>query len=82
MANWFVATHETSPFPTNLIAARVLDDRRLGLWNRELAVRWRDGVVEKQTLPHDKLISVLIQDFGLPQAAVLSAEPALARLPV
>jgi N-hydroxyarylamine O-acetyltransferase len=80
MANWFVATHATSPFHANLICSRVLDDRRLGLWNGELAVRWRDGRAEKRILDAGGLARALVEDFGLPEAAVVAAAPALERV--
>jgi N-hydroxyarylamine O-acetyltransferase len=82
MANWFTATHPSTPFPTNLICSRVFDDRRIGLWNRELAIRWRDGAVEKQTLGLDNLIRTLIEDIGLPEHAVTAARPVLSGLPL
>ena len=82
MANWFAATHATSPFPQGLICALVFDDRRVGLWNRELSVRWRDGRVEKRMLDTPAILGLLVDEIGLPQAAVAEAEPAIARLPV
>ena len=80
MANWFVAAHASSPFTSNLICARVLDDRRLGLWNGELAVRHRDGRVDKSLLDASALALVLVEEFGLPEAAVAAAAAALERV--
>jgi arylamine N-acetyltransferase len=82
MFNWFVATHQSSIFPGNLVCARVFDDRRLGLWNGELAIRHRNGRVEKQTLDAEGLARVLVEDFGLPAETIAAARPALERVAV
>ena len=80
LANWFVATHRSSIFRNNLIVARVAEDHRLGLLNGELAIRWKDGRVEKRSLDLDGACSALIDEFGLPAAAVDAARPAIARV--
>ncbi len=41
--NWYRATHPDSPFVNNLMAARALPGRRLGLFNNQFTVRDAQG---------------------------------------
>jgi N-hydroxyarylamine O-acetyltransferase len=51
IANWFAATHPTSAFANNLIAARPGPDRtRLTLFNERLVVRRATGEAERRIL--------------------------------
>lgn len=75
MANWFVATHPASPFHSNLMCASIRPDHRLGLFNTDLAIRWRDGRVEKRVLGGEGLVRLLVEEFRLPEAAVAAAAP-------
>jgi N-hydroxyarylamine O-acetyltransferase len=48
--NWMTSTHPDSRFVNNLIAARVVGERRLNLFNSELNVHWPDGRGERLLL--------------------------------
>ena len=50
MFNWFTSTHPDSHFTKNLIAARVVGERRLNLLNNTLTAYWPDGRSEARTL--------------------------------
>jgi N-hydroxyarylamine O-acetyltransferase len=64
--NWFAATHPTSPFPNQLMAALVTPHRRLTLSNTRLTVRERGRASVERTLGSlDELAQVLSEDFGL-----------------
>lgn len=67
VANWFTSAHPASHFKNRLLVARALPDgRRLGLLDRELTVRERDGRAEHRTIPSpDELLAVLAAEFGL-----------------
>jgi N-hydroxyarylamine O-acetyltransferase len=67
VANWYTSTHPASHFKTRLWVARALPEGgRLGLLNRELTVRGRDGQVERRMLASpDELLAVLADSFGL-----------------
>jgi len=66
LANHYTATHPTSRFVHNLVAARALPDRRLALLNTDLRVHWRAGHSEHHPLPDvPALRQVLTRDFGL-----------------
>jgi len=65
LANWFVATHPTSPFVNGLMGAFVADDRRYGLKDNQLTVRYADGRVERRALTADELAETLHGEFGL-----------------
>jgi N-hydroxyarylamine O-acetyltransferase len=80
LANWFVATHPSSIFRQNLIVSRVAEDHRLGLLNGDLSIRWRDGRMEKRSLDLDGVCLALVDQFGLPAAAVEAARTAIGRV--
>jgi N-hydroxyarylamine O-acetyltransferase len=64
--NWFTATHPQSRFVNNLVAARVVSEDRLTLFNKELAFQRRDGSREKRMLEGPaELHEVLTRDFGI-----------------
>jgi N-hydroxyarylamine O-acetyltransferase len=67
VANWFTSTHPASHFKSRLVAARALPDGgRLGLLNRELTIRGRDGQAERRVIDSpDELLGVLADQFGL-----------------
>ena len=80
--NWFRATHPDSPFVKNLMAARPLADRRLGMFNNRFTIRHLDGRIEKQVLETGREMADVLQDqFGIklpePRSEV---EAGLARL--
>jgi N-hydroxyarylamine O-acetyltransferase len=65
-ANWFVATHPSSPFPSHLMGARAEPQRRLALFDTRFTVRERGQPPVERTLASlDELAQVLTQDFGL-----------------
>ena len=65
-ANWFVATHPSSPFPSHLMGARAEPHRRLALFDARFTVRERDRPPVERTLESlDELGQVLTEDFGL-----------------
>ncbi len=67
VANWYTSTHPGSHFKNRLLVARALPEGgRLGLLNRELTVRGRDGRAERRVLTSpDELLTVLAEHFGL-----------------
>jgi len=67
VANWFTSAHPASHFKNRLLVARATPDGgRLGLLNRELTVRQRDGRAEHHTIASpDELLDVLAERFGL-----------------
>jgi N-hydroxyarylamine O-acetyltransferase len=67
VANWYTSAHPASHFKNRLLVARALPDGgRVGLLNRELTVRGRDGQVERHTIASpDELLVVLATRFGL-----------------
>jgi N-hydroxyarylamine O-acetyltransferase len=67
VANWFTSAHPASHFKNRLLVARALPNGgRLGLLNRELTVRKRDGSAEHHTVTSpDELLTVLDERFGL-----------------
>jgi arylamine N-acetyltransferase len=70
VGSWFVSTHPSSHFVTNLMAARVTDDARWNLADRNLTVHQK-GETEK--IPLDDaaaVIEVLIDRFGINVADV------------
>jgi len=80
--NWFRATHPDSPFVKNLMAARPLADRRLGMFNNRFTIRYLDGRIEKRMLETGREMADVLQDqFGIklpePRSEV---EAGLARL--
>ena len=65
-ANWFVATHPSSPFPSHLMGARAEPHRRLALFDTRFTVRERGQPPVERTLASlDELATVLTEDFGL-----------------
>jgi N-hydroxyarylamine O-acetyltransferase len=65
-ANWFVATHPSSPFPNHLMGARAEPHRRLALFDTRFTVRENDKPSVERTLASlDELGQVLTKEFGL-----------------
>lgn len=67
VANWYTSAHPGSHFKNRLLVARALPGgARVGLLNRELTVRQRDGRAERRVLTSpDELLEVLEAHFGL-----------------
>ncbi len=67
VANWYTSAHPASHFKNRLLVARALPDgARLGLLNRELTVRQRDGHAERHVVQTpDELLVVLAERFGV-----------------
>ena len=65
--NWYRATHPESQFVKNLICARPVEGRRLGLLNNAFTVRQADGSDPQKRLLEgpEELMDVLEQEFGL-----------------
>lgn len=62
--NWYVSTHPESRFVKNLIAARVMSDRRYALFNAEMATHYLSGETQRRTLSSaDELRRVLENEF-------------------
>lgn len=65
-ANWFVATHPSSPFPSRLMGARAEPRRRLALMDTRFTVRETGKPPVERTLASlDELAAVLTEEFGL-----------------
>jgi N-hydroxyarylamine O-acetyltransferase len=80
VANWFTATHPRTRFVRNLVAARVVGEDRVNLFNASLSVRRPDGTVEQRTLADaEDLRGVLEGTMGLDLP--VPAETIWARLP-
>ena len=69
VANWFTATHPSSHFRHNLIAARTTREGRHALLDNRFTVRRPDGATERQTLDADGIERVLAETFRLPVEA-------------
>ncbi|HEX5421327.1 MAG TPA: arylamine N-acetyltransferase [Gammaproteobacteria bacterium] len=81
VANYFVATHPASPFPTMLLAARALEDRRVALLNNRLTVYHSDGGVERRGLSTaEALREALSDDFGIVLPVVGELDSVLIRI--
>ena len=66
VANHYVATHPSSHFTFNLIAARALPGRRLALLNADLAVHQSGGATQRRRLETTAEIrETLTRDFAL-----------------
>jgi N-hydroxyarylamine O-acetyltransferase len=80
VGNWFTATHPRTRFVRNLVAARVVGQDRVNLFNASLAVRRPDGAVEQRMLAGAaELRDVLEGEMGL--ELPVPAEEIWARLP-
>jgi N-hydroxyarylamine O-acetyltransferase len=80
VANWFTSTHPRGRFTRNLVAARVVGDTRVTLFNTALAVRHPDGQAEQRTLANAaELRNVLEEVMGL--ALPVSVEVIWSKLP-
>ncbi len=77
VANYYMSTHQRSPFVVRLVAARPLAGRRLALANNQMSLHHVDGPTEKRTIESvDELERVLVEEFGiaLPDDARLAAK--------
>lgn len=66
VSNWFTSAHPKSRFVNNLVASRVVGDRRLNLFNTGLTIHGPDFELEERRLEGPgELHRVLTEDFGL-----------------
>ncbi len=66
VANWYTSTHPESRFQLNLTAARVGEEHRYTLFNREFIIRHLDGRADKREIGSPaELIGLLASQFGL-----------------
>ena len=67
VGNWYTSSHPASSFKAALTIARALPDGgRLGLRNRELTTRRRDGSADRHIIATpDELLEVLASKFGV-----------------
>ena len=67
VANWYTSAHPASHFKNRLLVARATPNGgRVGLLNRDLTVRQRDGRAEHRVLASpEELLAVLEEHFGL-----------------
>jgi N-hydroxyarylamine O-acetyltransferase len=80
--NWFTSTHPASRFVQNLIAARVVGERRLNLFNDQLTSYWPDGRIETVRLDGPRAAHEALQrEFGI-EIDARELERAWARLPL
>jgi N-hydroxyarylamine O-acetyltransferase len=64
--NFYVSQYPESPFRSTLMAARAAEDRRYGLRNGRLTVRFKEGRSEERALGSvAELKSVLAEPFGI-----------------
>lgn len=64
--NWYTSTHPASRFVNNLVAARVIGERRLALFNRELVLQHGDGRREHRLLANSSDVhAILSGEFGI-----------------
>jgi N-hydroxyarylamine O-acetyltransferase len=80
VANWFTSTHPRSRFRQNLMASRLVGDRRMNLLNRSLTI-WSDaGASQSETIESPAALGALLTDtFRL--ALPATADEIWARLP-
>jgi arylamine N-acetyltransferase len=65
VGSWFVSTHPASHFVTGLTAARVTDDARLNLANRNLAIHRADGTEKIRLDDAAAVVDALRDRFGI-----------------
>lgn len=64
--NWSTSSHPASRFVNNLIASRVVGERRLNLFNTEFSVYWPDGSIDRSSLADAATVhSCLEAEFGI-----------------
>lgn len=64
--NWYTSTHPDSFFTRSLVAARVKDAGRIGLFDTSFTVHRPDGPMEQRTLATaDEVHEALAQEFGI-----------------
>ncbi|WP_280570749.1 arylamine N-acetyltransferase [Chromohalobacter sp. 296-RDG] len=66
VANWYTATHPSSQFRRNLIAARTTPTARYTLLNGRFTIRHIDGRVYQETLDADAIEHVMHETFRIP----------------
>ena len=72
VGNWFTSTHPRSRFRQNLVAARIVGDRRVNLLNTEITIWPKNGPSESSTLTGpDDLGRLLTETYGI----ALPADP-------
>ncbi|MEO7598769.1 MAG: arylamine N-acetyltransferase, partial [Opitutus sp.] len=66
LGNWFTSCHPQSRFVQNLVAARIEDDHRYTIFNREFTIRGRDGrAIKREIESPDELLAILADHFHL-----------------
>ena len=80
VANWFTSTHPRGRFTRNLVAARVVGETRVNLFNASLSVRGPNGGVEQRVLAdardlRDVLEGVMGLDLPVPVEAIWARLP-------
>jgi arylamine N-acetyltransferase len=70
VGSWFVSTHPSSIFVTGLMAARVIDDARMNLAGRELAIHRADRSEKIRLDDAAAVIDTLNDRFGINVADV------------
>lgn len=79
--NFYVSQYPESPFRSTLMAARVAEDRRYGLRNGRLTVRFKSGRNEERAIGSaSELKSVLAEPFGIRVPEDGNVDAALARV--
>jgi N-hydroxyarylamine O-acetyltransferase len=64
--NWYRSTHPQSPFVKNLMVARALPGRRLGLLNNQFSIRGKDGSLWRRELHGAaELVGLLETEFAI-----------------
>ena len=81
VSNWFTSTHPQSRFTNNLIAARVVGERRLNLFNTELTAHEHDAESSRRVLATaGEAHAVLASEFGI-EVELADLERVFPRLP-
>jgi N-hydroxyarylamine O-acetyltransferase len=65
MANYFTATHSSSPFATSVIVQRLAEDVRYALHGLELVIDRPTGETHRLLIQRDQLARVLACTFGI-----------------
>jgi arylamine N-acetyltransferase len=65
VGSWFVSTHPSSQFVTNLMAALITDDARLNLEDRNLAIHRADATEKIRLDNAAAVVDTLIDRLGI-----------------
>ncbi len=79
--NWSTSTHPASRFVNNLVASRVVGERRLNLFNAEFSVYWPDGRIDRALIGDAAALHArLTEDFDI-DVELSDIEGVFGRLP-